>query len=461
MPPSSQQPENTNGGFALVVALGLMAFVLLLLLSISTLVSVETSLSETSRSRLLAQQNARLSLSIAIGELQKYTGPDQRTTARSDMDANLVDRTDASGHWIGAYRNAATADYTQLPSEAADNIVSVSDNKGSQARLTTWLISGNEGLGDPDSVPTTLAFAPSDAVANLNSATATSSNITIANQPAQLLVGPNTVGNSPSDFVAAPLQRIAGHNQEETGKYAWWVSDDSSKARVNLSMPSDLEKARNAFVSSPRAAIELLDAVNASEDTTLNSADMLELDPTGPASIYNPEDSQLLQASGLNDLTFLASSSGDVERLERLIGFRYHDLSASSVSLITDTFAGGFKKDLSAILATGETSPADDDLLFQTEGSDPPGDPDFDFDVPTWGQLRSFAQTTAGTELTPRLPSETEGGISPVLTYLSLGFQYALGADGVSNERAIFPVAVLWKPYTTPIRAHRYEVGFQ
>ena len=460
MTPSSDQ-HHAQDGFALVVALSLMAFVLLILLSISTLVSVETSVSRTDQPKMLARENARLSLAIAIGELQKFTGPDQTTTARSDMDANLVGRTDASSRWIGAYRSAASADYAQAPSLAAADIVAASDNRGSQAVLTNWLISGNEGSGDPDNLPSGLAFTPDDVVVNLDAATATSDDLTIADQPAQLLVGPNTVGNFPTDYVAAPLQRIVGSDQSVVGSYAWWVSDDNSKARVNLPIPDDLESVRNAFITSPRTAIELMDGVNASDATTLDSVDMLELDPTGSASVYDPGKSQLLRATLLSDLAFLTSNRGDADRIERFIGYRYHDLSANSRSLLVDTFAGGFKKDLSAILATGATSPADDELLFQTEESDPPGDPNFDFDVPTWGQLRSFAQTTAGTQLTPRLPTETEGGISPVLTYLSLGFQYVLGSDGKSNELAIFPIVVLWNPYTTPIQAHRYEVGFQ
>ena len=57
MPPSSQRQ-----GFALVIALSLMAFVLLLLLSLSSLVRVESLSAKISQSTLAAQQNALLGL---------------------------------------------------------------------------------------------------------------------------------------------------------------------------------------------------------------------------------------------------------------------------------------------------------------------------------------------------------------------------------------------------------------
>ncbi|MEN8662724.1 MAG: hypothetical protein ABF330_09575, partial [Lentimonas sp.] len=85
-PPISlnQSTVRANQGFALVIALSLMAFVLLLLLSITTLVQVESQGAQTVKQRMEAEQAALLSLNIAIGELQKAAGPDQRVTAAAE-----------------------------------------------------------------------------------------------------------------------------------------------------------------------------------------------------------------------------------------------------------------------------------------------------------------------------------------------------------------------------------------
>jgi Tfp pilus assembly protein PilX len=58
--------ESPRGGFALVIALGLMAFVLILLLSITTLVQVETRSSKIQMQQMEAEQVALLGLQIAL-----------------------------------------------------------------------------------------------------------------------------------------------------------------------------------------------------------------------------------------------------------------------------------------------------------------------------------------------------------------------------------------------------------
>jgi len=74
-----------NHGFALVIALSLMAFILLLILSITTLVRVETQSANIQLAQLKARMNAQLGAMVALGDLQRYTGPDQRVTARADI----------------------------------------------------------------------------------------------------------------------------------------------------------------------------------------------------------------------------------------------------------------------------------------------------------------------------------------------------------------------------------------
>ena len=78
-----QRPRSANrpsAGFALVLALTLMAFVVLLLVSLTSLVRVESASAEAAQQQSRARQNALLALGQAIGQLQGLAGPDRRIT---------------------------------------------------------------------------------------------------------------------------------------------------------------------------------------------------------------------------------------------------------------------------------------------------------------------------------------------------------------------------------------------
>ncbi len=81
-----QQHSDQRSGFAIIISLAILAFVLLLLLSITALLRVETRVASDSLSRLEAKQNALLALNLAVGELQQHSGPDQRVTGRADLE---------------------------------------------------------------------------------------------------------------------------------------------------------------------------------------------------------------------------------------------------------------------------------------------------------------------------------------------------------------------------------------
>ena len=81
----SKRSKESKAGFALIISLSLMAFVLLLVLSINTLVIVEQKGADIAKLNLSARQNALTGLQIAIGELQQQLGPDQRATASADI----------------------------------------------------------------------------------------------------------------------------------------------------------------------------------------------------------------------------------------------------------------------------------------------------------------------------------------------------------------------------------------
>ncbi len=485
-----------RGGFALLITITLVAFLVLILVSLAALTRVETQVAANSQQLVQARQNALLALNVALGELQKHAGPDQRTTARADLQNGPEVR---HARWTGVYGSAVAADYDRLPSEVSAGLADTANitGTGSPARLLTWLVSGNEqGVFDPaahagasgeitsaaSTLMAGLKFKPDFAINGLaeTATTETALTITDANgveHTAALLVGPGSVrtavsGGHALDYVAAPLVPIeapesalpgfasSGAESRTIGRYAWWIGDEGVKARVNLPLETDSARRPDAFVQACRAAVELMDATSpAFPAPALDAARIgAAYAPSGPV--------QKILSSG--QLTF----AGPADVIRKL---RFHDLTASSHTVLADAYAGGLKRDLSALLAAGYTPPATDATadakpLHVSEDGDL-------FGIPTWRHLRSFADTSVPVDssdpdvgkLTPRLPrfNRTDGtpddvGVAPVLTYAALGFRYAAAAapaDGVTINFNVYPLVVLWNPYNARLKGTTYEFG--
>src|SRR5690554_6577190 len=98
------RPRRTRrSGFALVLALVLMAFLLLLTIPLATLLQVELAAATQQQRSERAKQNAWLGLNVAIGELQRNLGPDVRTSARAEI---LDGGSDTIQHpyWTGVWQ---------------------------------------------------------------------------------------------------------------------------------------------------------------------------------------------------------------------------------------------------------------------------------------------------------------------------------------------------------------------
>ncbi|HEY9249181.1 MAG TPA: hypothetical protein VIO38_08620 [Rariglobus sp.] len=482
-----RRKSGSRSGFALLITVTLLAFLVLLLVSLASLTRVETQVAANNRQISQARQNALMALNIALGELQKYAGPDQRTTARSDMDAALVNTSGKSGRWIGVYGSGVSANYADIPSVIASKIAADAASgpaNGSQARLLNWLVSGNENTAfDPGSAvaadgritaaPSAFTYQPSDPVANIAGGVPT-----VAGKEARLLVGPGTVGASPNDYVAAPLVNIdaaAGQvpglsGAATIGRYAWWVGDENAKARINLPLTEDAAKLPQSFVNASRAAVELVDGVNVEGAAAMAPANAAANRLVGYDPSVSATASAIPRLLNTNQLEMLGINAAAVTALTTARKYRFHDLTSASSSVLSDTYAGGLKKDLSALLAAKGSSSAPlggglnaTDFLFTPEPA-AWSLADNSFGVPTWGQLRSFASSAAQSDgkLTPQVFSATQMGVNPVLTYMGMGFAYVTeGNPGDAIRLAVYPSAVLWNPYTMPIRGAKYEYGWR
>ncbi|HEY9249883.1 MAG TPA: hypothetical protein VIO38_12155 [Rariglobus sp.] len=398
-------PPRRQDGFALLITITLLAFLVLLLVSLATLTRVETTVAQNNQIGALARQNALLGLNIALGQLQKHAGPDQRVTARADIGGTQV-----QPHLTGVWNS--TSGSTLSPSTPA-----------------TWLISGNEGT-DPLAV-TPASFDPATAAA--------ASEV--------LLVDTGTV-STPAMRIKAPVQSIRSDQvpglsgSTPIGGYAWWIGDEGVKARIALDDP---------HATAPTADERLYSFVSTQRP-----------DIAQVVSPY-PSDSTLFpNVLSLKQLPLAASNASDQTALSTAVNARFHDLTPCSASVLADVAAGGLKKDLTAWLSNTGTlpsgAPADTDPII------PAASGGNDFMMPQWGIVRSWntLRASGSTPIPPQQQTQSRQGLYPVITYFNLGLAISQGEPSAPARPFrvhLYPTVVLWNPFNVAIESP-YELCF-
>jgi hypothetical protein len=368
-----------EGGFALLVTIVLVAFLVLILVGLASFTRVETQVASNSQAQAQARQNALMALNIALGQLQRHTGPDQRVTATADLqplattaaindpasgvalDVAQADtatalaaiddfwRASRNRRWTGVWRDP---DPDRLAYDANTPSASIGT-----PLLLNWLVSGNEN------VPNT--FNPATQVGGLTFSAVTASDAGLAplydsaNTPYRLLVGAATAGIAvPADLdraVVAPQIEIksadvAGFTGEQTvGHYAWWVGDEGVKARADIIDPnasdSTDETNRRRLQSPPRSVLEAMTVTGASAGTD----DQRGLAPFKTILANN---SELLKVFSPSQLKFLEDSPVYRGQIQK----RWHDLSLSSRGVLADVRHGGLRHDLTYLLSRPDLS---------------------------------------------------------------------------------------------------------
>lgn len=91
-----------EAGFALIITLSLLALLVLLVVSLGALTRLTTRLAVTSAYQTQARQNALLGLGAALGDLQRFAGPDDRLTAQASIRGGAVRNARLTGIWDAA-----------------------------------------------------------------------------------------------------------------------------------------------------------------------------------------------------------------------------------------------------------------------------------------------------------------------------------------------------------------------
>lgn len=292
-------------GFALVSTLMLMVLLALLALSLLSLSAISLRSSSQGNAQAIAQANARMALMIAIGELQKHAGQDARITASADiLQSDNPPLTGVWKSWEGTDHEATGTlagrprkpDYDQKEKSAADN-----------GRFLTWLVSGSGDREKPASAASLVLKSPS----------ATS----IA------LVSKGSL--APGDDRQVHVEPV---NVNPGGTFAWWVSGENQKAHSPRPYKPKNDNA---------AGWSDLVRTHAVADPEVFGLESLLDDPAPAGKIYTAATADLIAKAGAS--AFPSKS--------------FHDLSPSSVGLLTNVATGGWRKDFSLLTENWSAQP--------------------------------------------------------------------------------------------------------
>jgi len=482
---------SSRSGFALLITILLVSFLVLILVTLAVLTRVETTVATNSQQLDLARQNALTALNVALGELQKYAGPDQRATARADIDESAGTVSPGARQWTGVWANTANPQ-TGMTSSPLLLQWMVSGNHRTDFRPDTGVDYTAAGFGRVITPPSAAPeFAPGQDIVGLNVGMTLTDPVTIGGEDAVLLLGPGSAGSAAgreTDYVVAPLVDInipaslvpgAGSDSDpqRVGRYAYWVGDESTKARVNLVDP---------YANPTPQMIAAGNTAETASPLRLMAPQRLGIERVAGFENYPVNDDKLRKIIDDNQAAFALPGLAPGDRQAAV-----HDLTTFSQSVISDALRGGLKRDLTHAFARDDLNEyraiiRDPMRALSTTAPNPLLSGVLDPTVtdntvteaallaengPTWEQLRDHARLGAEIDtttdprgrITPRVQTGTELGVYPILVQARLGF---LGGkvlyDAPEDPRRFVmrysPVFVLANPYNVTLAASKYRV---
>jgi hypothetical protein len=389
-------------GFALLITLTLLAFLVVLLVGLATYTRVETAVIGNTQRQAQARENALLALNVALGQLQKNAGPDQRVTATGKSFGGMG----SAKHYTGVW-NAVDSGTTPM----------------------TWLVSGSE--------------IPTNTATTLPSLTARNS---------IQLVGQHTSGMLVDDYVSAPLVPIPavtvpGKSGTTTvGNYAWWIGDQGVKAAVGV--PDET----NSLVYAPFDSDELRSRISQQISIGGGAAALVSDTAGNPAAnpvfeIRDADNQPLVRNQKIlvyGQLAFLKSDSNTPIGLTG-ISPNFQRWSPNNYAVLANTKLGGLRQDLSVDPALlGASFAAWANYSNYMEDPTAPLAP-----LPLQGYSTDPVRRRYVMQ-----PADSDYGIAPVLSYFGLSFSVRNDLNTQSPtqlEVSSRCVVGLWNPYSAAL----------
>ena len=298
-------------GFALIVTLSLMILLTVIAVGLLSLSSISLRSSAQGSAMATARANARLALMLAIGDLQKNAGPDQRVTARADIldidPANKSKNPRLTGVW-------QSWDIKATPPPAATDY----EKTARDAKFLGWMTSSL------DNNATKIDFAKDTTLTTVG-----------APPPAVALWDKGSLGTAAGATDIVIAAKIP--TSPSRGALAWAVMDEGVKVRINTPFVDEattkgMQTAQ--LGSGERPNTELIAGLGGL------GRPIFEYGKPGFVTVEKGISKQNL---GLAAETL--ANKATAEALKPLS----HDVTSSSIGIFTDTASGGLKEDMSLI----------------------------------------------------------------------------------------------------------------
>lgn len=384
-------------GFALVLTLTLLGMLLVLCLTLAPILAIQLRIGGASVTMARARMNAVAASRIALGELQRLAGADRRVTANAAiLDAasgsgpSSVARPRLLGVWRGLTAGGGAPAVWSLSDLPAVSPVGLDYATDHDTAFTGWLCSGRVG-----GVSLTDARAAGRDWAKQTPAGAGEWTLVTGGKPAP---GPLSPGETTARLtLTAPSESFSGDDTDAaSGRFAWVVSDENQKARVDL---RDGDRGESTLWSATERA-----ALSAASARRFHPATAGDRTAAWPSALVRPHagfplDFRTLIADPEEKKWVPADDvlTGETSRALR------HDFTTASVSLLTDVADGGLKRDINRAALLSD---ADFDALPGIGGAT--GYIGFETMSPNDPAGRSAWRRTRATQLIP-FPKNTLG----------------------------------------------------
>jgi hypothetical protein len=280
-----------------VVTLSLMILLTVIAVGLLTLSSITLRESGRGDAMATARSNARLALMLALGDLQKNAGPDQRVTARADVVNETIANPRLTGVWK-SWEIKATS-----PPAPADFEKPERDRK-----FLGWLASSPNGIA--------------------------AGQVDFANTPPVFPVtlwGKGSLGTAATDKDLVKATKVP--TSPARGALAWAVMDEGVKARINTPYAdnaSSIGQKTAQLGAGERPGVEFIAGLNGLERK------FFEAGATEATTL----------AKGITRQNYsLAAQQLAGNTIPDALKSLAHDVTTVSSGIFTDTASGGLKQD--------------------------------------------------------------------------------------------------------------------